>query len=111
MAFTLFWRKFGNVVNCAFLVQNFLVKKFVGANFTRFCNYADGGEVWKSHILADKIFEFVLVFLTRYAGHNMVYYYGQMQLIGDCQCNRCVFFLASLDGQPCIGQIRYCIFS
>ena len=39
MAFTLFCREFGNVVNRAFLVLIFGVNKFVGANFTRFCNY------------------------------------------------------------------------
>ena len=36
MAFTLFCREFGNVVNRAFLVLIFWVKKIVGANFTRF---------------------------------------------------------------------------
>ena len=40
MAFTLFCREFGNVENRAFLVLIFWVKKLVGANFTRFCNYA-----------------------------------------------------------------------
>ena len=39
MSFTLFCREFGNVVNRAFLVLIFGVKKLVGANFTRFCNY------------------------------------------------------------------------
>ena len=39
MAFTLFCREFGNVVNRALLVLIFWVKKLVGANFTRFCNY------------------------------------------------------------------------
>ena len=39
MAFTLFCREFGNVVNRAVLVLIFWVKKMVGANFTRFCNY------------------------------------------------------------------------
>ena len=34
------FREFGNVVNRAFLVLIFWVNKFVGANFTRFCNYA-----------------------------------------------------------------------
>ena len=32
--------RFGNVVNRAFLVLIFWVNKLVGANFTRFCNYA-----------------------------------------------------------------------
>ena len=36
-------REFGNVVNLAFLVLTFWVKKLVGANFTRFCNYAQYG--------------------------------------------------------------------
>ena len=39
MAFTLFCCELGNVVNHAFLVLIFWVKKLVGANFTRFCNY------------------------------------------------------------------------
>ena len=39
MAFTLFCCELGNVVNHAFLVLIFWVKKMVGANFTRFCNY------------------------------------------------------------------------
>ena len=38
-AFTLFCRKFGNVVNRAFLVLILRVKKLVGANFYAFCNY------------------------------------------------------------------------
>ena len=42
MAFTLFCREFGNVVNRAFLVLIFWVQKLVGANFKRFCNYAIG---------------------------------------------------------------------
>ena len=40
MTFTLFCREFGNVVNRAFLVLIFWIKKLVGANLTRFCNYA-----------------------------------------------------------------------
>ena len=39
MAFKLFCCEFGNVVNRAFLVLIFWIKKLVGANFTRFCNY------------------------------------------------------------------------
>ena len=61
---------------------------------------ADGGEVWKPHILADKICEQLpmLSLLTRYGRHNMVYYYGQMQLLGDLASATDVsFFLASLD--------------
>ena len=44
-AFTLFCREFENVVNRVFLVLIFWVKKLVGANFTRFCNYV--GQVVK----------------------------------------------------------------
>ena len=43
MAFTLFCREFGNVVNRVFLVLIVWVKKSVGANFTRFCNYGHLG--------------------------------------------------------------------
>ena len=59
------------------------------------------------HILADTFCEQLLVLgkrkknwpglLTEYGGYRMVYYYIQMHVIGDCSCNRCVFFLASLD--------------
>ena len=38
--FTLFCRKFDNVVNRAFLVLIFWGGKMVGANFYAFCNYA-----------------------------------------------------------------------
>ena len=38
-AFALFCRKFGNVVNRAFLVKFFWVKNPVGATFYAFCNY------------------------------------------------------------------------
>ena len=50
MAFTLFCREFGNVVNRAFLVLIFWVKKLVGANFARFCNYAGN----KGYLARDK---------------------------------------------------------
>ena len=59
MAFTLFCRKFGNVVNRAFLVLIFLVKKLVGANFTRFCNYAMVS-FWQIHMLRPLLFLVVL---------------------------------------------------
>ena len=38
-ALTLFCRKFGNVVNDAFLVLLFWAKNAVGATFFAFCNY------------------------------------------------------------------------
>ena len=40
MEFLLFCREFGNVVNRAFLVLIYWVKKLVGANLTRFGNHA-----------------------------------------------------------------------
>ena len=45
MAFTLFCRKFGNVVNHAFFVLIFGVKKSVRANSTRFCNYVSDEDI------------------------------------------------------------------
>ena len=51
MAFTLFCREFGNVVNRALLVLVFWIKKLVGANFTRFCNY-DQGETCQGNLPA-----------------------------------------------------------
>ena len=45
MVFTLFCREFGNVINRAFLVLIFWVKKLVGAEFTRFCNYEFSGRL------------------------------------------------------------------
>ena len=48
-ALTPFCRKFGNVVNRAFWVLIFWLKKLAGANFTRFCNYVQGEQNWRCH--------------------------------------------------------------
>ena len=49
IAFTLFCREFGNVVNNAFLVLIFWAKNSVGAIFSVFCNYAYDSDVTLSY--------------------------------------------------------------
>ena len=62
MAFTLFCREFENVVNRAFLVLIFWVKKLVGANFTRFCNYVAGSSKEKEFVLPLPTFDTFNIF-------------------------------------------------